>query len=667
MMKSIFFILSVLISKVLCRNLGLPKEHQNIFSQGLDPIEKKFESVTDEQLAGIQKVIDLACDVSLPINERHDRLANLATLVGLDEESKKNFQVEFGRLADFCDFMHHDVIPSSSPEVQKTLRHFLGLLKDVKKFVRMSSNEKVFEILYAIQHLKTKHYVELEQITRKVMTKLKEYKLDHVMQIVSPTSSPQIVFPKDEREQNLEKLEKKYFGKWLLQNRLITRFVSLDLPKLMQVQSEDITVAWGQAPHQLDSQYGKWRLAVFQDVQESVDMNRLYFLYDPQADEQSGTSGTRKGYPGLVLFDVNIRCFAGEISLHAPGTMKFLFALKCPSPQGGSAFVLVTEEQMYGQIRLHVFRLDLAGDGLSVSNCRPLLNSPLTIGGEYICSMREDMPEVVVMANPGLQVWRVDAMAESPQEPVAKFTVPGAELTHFYDGFLSNGNVILLSSSPDGHLDTTRVHVLNLSSPGQLNTHSCTADPQRGSPRPRKQAGIDSITNAILLAGGEIDYGNDNVERLVDYWFLDTRTFQWTQVPAQMAVPLIEPRLTACNSGNIFVWGDFDQPLPGMPSEGTHLRILKVTGIEKAGHPPTYNQAITQPPAYPSLGGGATPYPSGAASPPNYPSYNPNQSNPNYQQPGYGQPAPNTGYPQQSYPTQGGSGYNQPGYNAPPG
>ncbi|EYB92736.1 hypothetical protein Y032_0190g1235 [Ancylostoma ceylanicum] len=84
--------------------------------------------------------------------------------------------------------------------------------------------------------------------------------------------------------------------------------------------------------------------------------------------------------------------------------MKFLFSLKCPSPQGGSAFVLVTEEQIYGQIRLHVFRLDLSGDGLSVTNCRALLHQPLTIGGEYIASMREDVPEVVVMANPGLQV-----------------------------------------------------------------------------------------------------------------------------------------------------------------------------------------------------------------------------------------------------------------------
>ncbi|RCN38755.1 hypothetical protein ANCCAN_15315 [Ancylostoma caninum] len=61
---------------------------------------------------------------------------------------------------------------------------------------------------------------------------------------------------------------------------------------------------------------------------------------------------------------------------------------------------------------------------------------------------------------------------------------------------------------------------------------------------------IYGLADAILLAGGEIDHGNYNVQRLVDYWMLDTRTFQWLQIPAQMPCPLIEPRLTACNSGN---------------------------------------------------------------------------------------------------------------------
>ncbi|KAJ1371550.1 hypothetical protein KIN20_033517 [Parelaphostrongylus tenuis] len=79
--------------------------------------------------------------------------------------------------------------------------------------------------------------------------------------------------------------------------------------------------------------------------------------------------------------------------------MEFLFSPKWPSPQGSSAFVLVKEEQNYGQIRLNVFRLDLSGDGMSVANCRPLLNSPLTTGGEYICSMREDAPKILVVAN----------------------------------------------------------------------------------------------------------------------------------------------------------------------------------------------------------------------------------------------------------------------------
>ncbi|KAJ1371549.1 hypothetical protein KIN20_033516 [Parelaphostrongylus tenuis] len=47
-------------------------------------------------------------------------------------------------------------------------------------------------------------------------------------------------------------------------------------------------------------------------------------------------------------------------------------------------------------------------------------------------------------------------MAEQPREHSAPFTVPRADLTDFYDGFLSNGCNHFLSSSPDGHLDQTR-------------------------------------------------------------------------------------------------------------------------------------------------------------------------------------------------------------------
>ncbi|CAL2047953.1 unnamed protein product [Caenorhabditis brenneri] len=285
----------------------------------------------------------------------------------------------------------------------------------------------------------------------------------------------------------------------------------------MQVNSEDITVAWGEAPHPLDAQYGKWRMAVFQDVQESIDGTKLYFLYDPQDDE----------------------------ALHL-----------CWSPRRKCTDTLA-------------------------------LTSPqtLTVSEEYICSMREDQPEIVVMANPGLQVWRINCMAESAQPPVAQFTVPGADLTQFPYGLMNDGKLIFLSATPDGHFDNTRVHMLSLNNPHHIISQNCSRDPQRGMPIPRKQCGFDSVTNAILMAGGEVDCGN-GFERLVDYWVLNTQTFQWLQVPSQMPCPLNEPCLTACHSGTIYVWGDFDQPLPGTQQHGTRLRNLRVSGLEKASHPP---------------------------------------------------------------------------------
>lgn len=60
-----------------------------------------------------------------------------------------------------------------------------------------------------------------------------------------------------------------------------------------------------------------------------------------------------------------------------------------------------------------------------------------------------------------------------------------------------------------------------------------------------------------MLAGGEIDYG-DSVVRLVDYWVLSLESFTWMQIPAQMPIPLIEPRLTA-NSTGLFLISYLDR------------------------------------------------------------------------------------------------------------
>jgi len=268
------------------------------------------------------------------------------------------------------------------------------------------------------------------------------------------------------------------------------------------------------------------------------------------------------------------------------------------------------------------------------------------VANDWIVSLREDAPELIVLTGPGLTVWRVNAMAEQPQPPSESFSVPGAHLSHYYDGFLSRGNVYLMSASPDGHLDWSRVHVLSLTGDQRsISTAMCQGDPSRGMPPPRKQAALDSIAGYILLAGGEIDYGGGNVQRLVDYWILDLTSFRWQQLPASMPLPLIEPRLTTTAMGNVYLWGDFDQPLPGMPPSGTHLRILKVNGMggqqSSMDQPPPYAQAVSYPTqqqgygmpqqGYPTQGAYSQPQPYGTPSPPQQQGY------------GYGAPQP-TGF-----------------------
>lgn len=53
------------------------------------------------------------------------------------------------------------------------------------------------------------------------------------------------------------------------------------------MQPEDVTVSWKMWPPRKEEKFGKWRLAVFRDMRESLDGSQLYFLYDPQEDEMA--------------------------------------------------------------------------------------------------------------------------------------------------------------------------------------------------------------------------------------------------------------------------------------------------------------------------------------------------------------------------------------------
>ena len=84
------------------------------------------------------------------------------------------------------------------------------------------------------------------------------------------------------------------------------------------------------------------------------------------------------------------------------------------------------------------------------------------------------------------------------------------------------------------------------------------------------------------MAGGEcVNEYTGNVTRLRDYWLLKTagNSFEWEMIQEnEMPCDLIEPRLTvASNSGNIYLWGDYDIPVAGFVLQGTHLRIFRVS------------------------------------------------------------------------------------------
>lgn len=84
--------------------------------------------------------------------------------------------------------------------------------------------------------------------------------------------------------------------------------------------------------------------------------------------------------------------------------------------------------------------MDLNGDGLSVAgDPRLLLNRPLEAENEnFLCSLRDDKPELVVLSGWQLNVTLVDATSSQPPDPAHRLS-----LSHFKNGFLSNGYVLM--------------------------------------------------------------------------------------------------------------------------------------------------------------------------------------------------------------------------------
>lgn len=364
----------------------------------------------------------------------------------------------------------------------------------------------------------------------------------------------------------------------------------------MKVTTEDLA-----SNLQLDAKTCKynliWGKSVFQDVQESIDATKLYFLYEPQAEE----IGVRpKNHRGLVIFDLETKCFSGVVPIDTPakhvGKLKYLFALKDKSPQEGSAFVLVTEEAVVKQTGLNVYRIDLAEDGLSIIHTRALIQQKIVYNSRYYCSMSRDELELAVVTSPQLQVLRVDCKAETSQQFSGPSVVYKASMNDIYDGFIENETIIFLSATPDGYLDNSRVHTLNFKHPNYLNTHICTKDQQNEMPSPRKHCGVDYADKAILMAGGEAKRRFNKY--LDDYWVLNTQTFQWIRSTSTMPYPVIKPRLITCYSGNVYIWGR--KLIRGMENKPTNICIFRVSGMQQAVCPPAYSVYNPAPPPYQS-------------------------------------------------------------------
>jgi hypothetical protein len=201
------------------------------------------------------------------------------------------------------------------------------------------------------------------------------------------------------------------------------------------------------------------------------------------------------------VFDTNARKFVRDIALplreNQEGQLKFMWLIDDLS-SGDPRICVVTELNQYSQIKVIEFTrfscpvflqlmfwaLRLTPDGLNMNGGPQLLFGPVPVGTDYIVNNREDVAEIVLMAGPGLTVWRIDARVPN-QQPVDSFAVAGGDLSRYYDAFMWRGVVYLLAaSSADGSFDWTSLTLLDLNTRGApMRVQPLMPDPARGWPQ----------------------------------------------------------------------------------------------------------------------------------------------------------------------------------------
>ncbi len=138
-------------------------------------------------------------------------------------------------------------------------------------------------------------------------------------------------------------------------------------------------------------------------------------------------------------------------------------------------------------------------------------------------------------------------------------------MSRYYDAFMWSGIVYLLSQRPyDAMFDFSCVSMLDLRARGSpLLVQPLMADPMRGFPPNRKQAGLamymgvwgcfrefnKCCAGRVYLCGGESQQSDGSWFRYQDVWSFEVGTFTWTQHQCTVPLPLIEPRLKDATGG----------------------------------------------------------------------------------------------------------------------